>query len=317
MVPHLTDHTDTIQPFQVDGLSLSGRLVRMGATVDRVLSQHDYPDTVSRMLGELMAMAAVLGAALKFEGRMTAETRGDGPIRLLAVDFMSDGKMRGYASFDAQRVAEAEAAGGLAESPVPRLIGAGLLALTVDQGPETELYQGIVQLDGATLAECAHSYFQQSDQIDTALKLAVERRDDGWRAGAISMQRLAELGPGDQPVLPIDREDNWRTAMALLGTATPAELTDPELSDHKLLYRLFHEQGVRVFDARSICFGCSCSDERALAVLRRMPATEIEDLAIDGVLEVICQFCNRTQNFTPQYIMNPAPGEAGHDSKLV
>ncbi|MGY8994928.1 MAG: Hsp33 family molecular chaperone HslO, partial [Alphaproteobacteria bacterium] len=102
-----------------------------------------------------------------------------------------------------------------------------------------------------------------------------------------------------------------------LGTATPAELTDPELSDHKLLYRLFHEQGVRVFDARSICFGCSCSDERALAVLRRMPATEIEDLAIDGVLEVICQFCNRTQNFTPQYIMNPAPGEAGHDSKLV
>lgn len=207
MVPDLTDQTDTIQPFQVDGLHLSGRLVRMGATVDRVLSQHDYPDTVSRMLGELMAMAAVLGAALKFEGRMTAETRGDGPIRLLAVDFMSDGQMRGYASFDAERLAEAEASGGLAESPVPRLIGAGLLALTVDQGPETELYQGIVQLDGATLAECAHSYFQQSDQIDTALKLAVERKPDGWRAGAISMQRLAELGAGDEPVLSADRED--------------------------------------------------------------------------------------------------------------
>ncbi len=310
MVPDLTDQTDTIQPFQVDGLHLSGRLVRMGATVDRVLSQHDYPDTVSRMLGELMAMAAVLGAALKFEGRMTAETRGDGPIRLLAVDFMSDGQMRGYASFDAERLAEAEASGGLAESPVPRLIGAGLLALTVDQGPETELYQGIVQLDGATLAECAHSYFQQSDQIDTALKLAVERKPDGWRAGAISMQRLAELGAGDEPVLSADREDNWRTAMALLGTATPGELTDPDLSDHSLLYRLFHEQGVRVFDARPISFGCSCSDERALAVLRNMPAAEIEDLAIDGVLEVICQFCNRTQHFTPQFIMNPAPGTA-------
>lgn len=310
MVPDLTDQTDTIQPFQVDGLHLSGRLVRMGATVDRVLSQHDYPDTVSRMLGELMAMAAVLGAALKFEGRMTAETRGDGPIRLLAVDFMSDGQMRGYASFDAERLAEAEASGGLAESPVPRLIGAGLLALTVDQGPETELYQGIVQLDGATLAECAHSYFQQSDQIDTALKLAVERKPDGWRAGAISMQRLAELGAGDEPVLSADREDNWRTAMELLGTATPGELTDPDLSDHSLLYRLFHEQGVRVFDARPISFGCSCSDERALAVLRNMPAAEIEDLAIDGVLEVICQFCNRTQHFTPQFIMNPAPGTA-------
>jgi molecular chaperone Hsp33 len=310
VVSDLTNPSDTIQPFQVDGLSLSGRLVRMGDTVDRVLSQHDYPDTVSRMLGELMAMAAVLGAALKFEGRMTAETRGDGPIRLLAVDFMSDGQMRGYASFDAERLAQAEAAGGLAESPVPRLIGNGLLALTVDQGPETELYQGIVQLDGATLAECAHSYFQQSDQIDTALKLAVERKAEGWRAGAISMQRLAELGPGGQPVLSADREDNWRTAMALLGTATPSELTDAGLSDHTLLYRLFHEQGVRVFDSRRIAFGCNCSDERALAVLRRMPATEIEDLAIDGVLEVICQFCNRTQHFSPSDIMNPPEEEA-------
>jgi molecular chaperone Hsp33 len=303
VVSVLTDHNDAIQPFQVDGLNLSGRLVRLGATVDGVLSQHDYPASVSHLLGELMVMAAVLGAALKFEGRLTAETRGDGPIRLLAVDFMSDGQMRGYGSFDAKRLAEAEALAGVGESPVPRLLGSGVLALTVDQGPDTELYQGIVQLDGATLAECAHSYFRQSDQIDTALKLAVEQRDGGWRAGAISMQRLAELGPGDQPVLSTDREDDWRTAMALLGTATPGELTDPELSDHALLYRLFHEQGVRVFDARPVRFGCSCSDARALAVLRRMPATDIEDLTVDGVLEVICQFCNRTQIFTPEDVM--------------
>jgi len=304
VVPQLI--TDSIQPFQVDGLSLSGRLVRMGDTVDRVLSQHSYPEPVSRLLGELMALAAALGAGLKFEGRLTAETRGDGPIRLLAVDFMSDGAMRGYASFDRKRVEEAAADPACEMSPVPHMLGSGLLALTVDQGPDTELYQGIVQLDGATLADCAHGYFQQSDQVDTGLKLAVERQERGWRAGAITLQRLAELGAGDEPVFRADREDAWRTGMALLGTATAGELTDAELASNDLLYRLFHEQGVRVFEPRGIRFGCSCSDERAMAVLCRMSATQIDDLAVDGVLEVICQFCNRAQTFTPEQVHEAA-----------
>jgi len=306
VVPELSESADTIQPFQIDGLSLSGRFVRMGETVERVLSQHDYPDIVSHLLGELMVLAAALGAGLKFEGRLTAETRGDGPIRLLAVDFMSDGQMRGYASYDADRLSIAQENEASGNSPVPHFIGVGLLALTVDQGADTELYQGIVQLDGATLADCAHRYFQQSDQVDTALKLAVDRRNGSWRAGAISVQRLAELGPGDQAVMSADREDAWRTGMALLGTATTSELTDPDLSAHSLLYRLFHEQGVRVYDQRRIVFGCSCSDERALGVLRRIPATELDDLVVDGVIEVICQFCNRCQVFTPEDLQAPA-----------
>lgn len=297
---------DAIQPFQVEGLHLSGRVVRLSDAVDRVLAQHAYPDAVSRLLGELMALAAALGSGLKFDGRMTVETRGDGPIRLIAVDYMSDGQMRGYASYDAERVAQA--ADGAAAGPVPRLIGNGLMALTVDQGADTELYQGLVSLEGATLADCAHNYFRQSEQIDTALKLAVDHRDGGWKAGAITMQRIAELGAGDMPVLSGDREDNWRKAVALLSSATADELTDPALATNTLLYRLFHEDGVRVYEARDVRFGCSCSQQRAMAVLRRIPATEIDDLLIDGVVEVVCQFCNRRQVFTPEEI---AMGDEG------
>lgn len=295
------DGLDAIQPFQVEGLHLSGRVVRLSEAVDRVLTQHDYPEAVSRLLGELMALAAALGGGLKFDGRMTVETRGDGPIRLIAVDYMSNGQMRGYASHDAERVAEAEA-GGSAGGPVPRLIGNGVMALTVDQGPDTELYQGLVSLEGATLADCAHNYFRQSEQIDTALKLAVAHRDGSWRAGAITMQRIAELGAGDMPVLSADREDDWRKAVALLSTATGDELTDPALSTQTLLFRLFHEDGVRVYETKDVSFGCTCSEQRAMAVLRRIPATEIDDLLIDGVVEVICQFCNRRQVFTPEEI---------------
>jgi len=293
---------DAIQPFQVEGLQLSGRLVRLGDTVDRVLAQHAYPDAVSHLLGELMALAAALGGGLKFDGRMTAEVRADGPVRLLAVDYTSDGRMRGYAGFDRERVAAEMDDPATRLSPVPHLLGKGLMALTVDQGGDTELYQGIVELDGATLADCAHRYFQQSDQIDTALKLAVERRGGAWRAGAITMQRLAELGPGDEPIATAEREDDWRKGVALLGSATSDELTDPQLSAHRLLYRLFHEDGVRVYRTKELSFGCTCSEKRALAVLRRIPATELEHLVVDGIVEVVCQFCNRRQVFTPAEI---------------
>jgi molecular chaperone Hsp33 len=270
----------------------------LGETVDRVLHQHAYPEPVSVLLGELMALAAALGSGLKFDGRLTAETRGDGPVRLLAVDFMSDGRMRGYASFDRERVAEIERSGLESLNSVPHLLGSGVLVLTVDQGPDMEIYQGIVSLDGVTLADTAHRYFQQSDQIDSAVKLAVARQGDTWRAGALTMQRLAELGPGDVPITSAEREDNWRKAVVLLSTATGDEMTDPELDSNRLLYRLFHEDGVRVYDRRPVRFECTCSDDRALAVLRSMPRAELEDMVVDGTIEVTCQFCNRTQGFT-------------------
>jgi len=301
---------DLIQPFQIVNLGLTGRLVRLGDTVDRVLTQHAYPEPVSILLGELMALAAALGSGLKFDGRLTAETRGDGPVRLLAVDFMSDGRMRGYASFDRDRVGEVERRMPDALNSVPHFLGAGVLVLTVDQGADMELYQGIVTLEGATLADSAHLYFQQSDQIDSAVKLAVARHGERWRAGALTMQRLAELGPGDVPISSAEREDNWRKAVVLLATATGAEMTDPGLDANRLLYRLFHEDGVRVYDRRPVRFGCTCSDDRALAVLQSMPPGDLADLVDDGAIVVTCQFCNRTQSFTLADVETAEPLES-------
>ncbi len=290
---------DAIQPFQLGELSLSGRLVRLGPALDRILSQHDYPDSVSRVLGELIVIAVVLGAGLKFEGRLTAETRGDGPVRLLAVDYTSDGEVRGYAGYDPERLVTGRSA--LAE-----LIGKGLLVLTVDQGPDSEIYQSVVELDGPALADCMRGYFRQSDQIDTALEVAVARRGRAWRAGAIALQRLAELGPGDEPVSRADRQEAWNTTMVLMSSVAGEELTDPGLTSHGLLYRLFHDVGVRVHAPKDVRFGCSCSDERALAVLRRLPAQSVEEFVVGGEIEVVCKFCNRRQTFRPEEVMRPS-----------
>ena len=291
---------DSIQPFQVGDLNLSGRLVRLGSTLDTILSQHDYPEVVSNVLGELIVIAVVLGAGLKFEGRLTAETRGDGPLHLLAVDYMSDGRVRGYAGYDPERLAAGS-------PPLSRLVGEGVLVLTVDQGPDSEIYQSVVRLDGPALADCVRSYFRQSEQIDTALEVAVARQGAAWRAGAIALQRLAELGPGDEPVSRADRQDAWNTTMVLMSSVTGEELTDPGLTSNGLLYRLFHDVGVRVHAPRDVRFGCTCSDERTLAVLRRMPAESVDEFVVSGEIEVICKFCNRRQSFTPDEVKRPSP----------
>src|SRR5260221_8195049 len=197
---------DVIQPFQIDGPGLRGRLIRLGASVDAVLGRHDYPEPVARLLGETLALAAALSGALKYDGVFSLQTKGDGPIRMMVVDVTSEGAMRGYAAFDAERLAAATAAVGGAPlaAPVPRLLGQGHLAFTVDQGPDTERYQGIVELVGGTMADCAHHYFRQSEQLQAGIRLASGRAagPDGslcWRAGALMLQRLPGPGSGTPP----------------------------------------------------------------------------------------------------------------------
>ncbi len=287
---------DLIQPFRLETLGVIGRVVRLGDTVDTVLRQHAYPAPVSHMLGETLALAACVAGALKFAGVLTVQTKGDGPLRLMVADYATGGAMRGYAAFDAERVADARAG-----EPVPRLLGAGVLALTVDQGPDTERYQGIVSLDGGTLADCALSYFRQSDQRHSVVKLAAGRTFDGhWRAGALMLQREpGEGGVGGSGGAPRDDTDEpWRRALTLAGSATTAELLDADLAPDRLLYRLYHEDGVRVFQPSPLDFGCRCSRDRAAAVLVALPAGEVPGLTIDGAIHVTCQFCNRTESFT-------------------
>src|SRR5215469_13902861 len=202
---------DIVQPFQVDPFRLRGRLVRLGPALDRILTRHDYPAPVATLLGEAIALAISLSGALKYEGVFTLQTKGDGPIRLLVADVTTAGAVRGYAQFDADKLAQLGSDAGLS---VPRLLGAGYLALTVDQGEHTERYQGIVALQGSTLAECVHHYFRQSEQVEAALKVAVTQALDEsgarrWRAGALMIQRL----PREAFTLERETEDEaWRRA---------------------------------------------------------------------------------------------------------
>ncbi|HEX9809263.1 MAG TPA: Hsp33 family molecular chaperone HslO [Alphaproteobacteria bacterium] len=288
---------DLVQPFRVERAGLRGRFVRLGPLLTEVLNRHDYPEPVAELLGEVMALTALLGSALKFDGVFTLQTSGKGPVAILVADMTSDGALRGYAQFDPGRVAEV---GEGDSGPVPSLLGPGHLAFTVDQGSVNDRYQGIVELTGATLADCIHHYFRQSEQIDAALKVAVARDEAAeggtrWHAGAIMVQRLpaeaASAGPAAED------EDDWREAVALMGSATPEELTDPCLPPDRLLYRLFHEPGVRAYAPQGLSPGCRCSRRRVARTLAAFPRAEVMALMEEGVVSVRCEFCGESYVF--------------------
>jgi molecular chaperone Hsp33 len=282
---------DLIQPFVIEATSLHGRLIRLGPTVDAILTRHDYPSAVKALLAEFLALTAGLGSALKFEGVFSLQVKGDGPVRSVFTDMTTEGELRGCADL----VGEAPPVNEVRMAPVPRLLGAGYMAFTVDQGEHTDLYQGIVELQGATLIECVHHYFQQSEQFSAAVKLATDSPNgSGWRAGALTLQRI----PGEEGSFAEEEmQDAWRRATVLMGSCRNEELTDPDLSPYDLLYRLFHEDGVRVFRRRPLSFGCRCSRDRAARILRVMSAEDIEEYLIDGKIIVTCQFCNSSEIF--------------------
>jgi molecular chaperone Hsp33 len=296
-LPRDTGPDDLVQPFRIDPFALRGRLVRLGPTIDRILSQHTYPEPVAAMLGEAITLAVVLAGALKYDGIFTLQTKGDGPIRLMVADVSTAGAVRGYAQYDAAKL-EAALSGVGAEAPsVPGLVGSGYIAFTVDQGEDTDRYQGIVELTGSTLAECAQHYFRQSEQIQAGIKLSVGRAGRGgtWRGGGLMLQRVPP--EGGFGVIADDVEDGWRQAMVLMSSATAEELVDPDLPPHGLLFRLFHEQGVRVYQTHPLEARCRCSRERIEGILRLFPTAELEDMRKDGVTTVTCQFCNQSYLF--------------------
>ena len=297
---------DLIQPFQIETMAAQGRLVRLGDAIDAILGAHDYPEPVAVMLGECMTLAALLAGGIEYDGVLTLQLKGDGPITVLVADVTSDGGLRGYAQFEAAKIdaalADARDLSGPAQ-PVPLLLGEGHLAFTVDQGSDTQRYQGLVALDGATVAECAHNYLRQSVQLDAAVKLAVARTGadgrEAWRAGGLMVQRMAGKA-GPQPsgaATDPERDDAWRRAVILMGSSTNAELLDAALHPHRLLYRLFNEDGVRVFEPVALGMQCRCSLERVRQVLRSFPRTEIETMKVDGKVVVTCEFCNAAYEF--------------------
>lgn len=284
---------DLIQPFKIEGQAVRGRLVRLGPLVDSVLGRHQYPQAVAALLSEMVALAGALAGMLKYEGVFTLQTKGDGPIRMMVADVTSGGDVRGYAQFDADRLTGIGVGEGGIGLSVPRLLGAGYLAFTVDQGAHTERYQGIVELHGATLADCVHHYFRQSEQLDAVVKVAAGQVAGSWRSGALMLQRLPPtVGTADEA------EDGWRRALAFMASSTDAELLDPQLSPNDLLYRLFHEDGVRVFAPSDLRAGCRCTRERVERVLRSLSPADVADLTVDGKVVATCEFCSAAYSFS-------------------
>jgi len=217
--------------------------------------------------------------------------------------------MRGYAQFDAEAIVRAAASATGPQQMVPKLIGNGVMAITVDQGADTQRYQGIVPLEGAPLADCAHNYLRQSVQLEAVIKLASERVSgpDGrprWRSGGLLLQRMVDNGTQWQSGDPRDPdlEEAWRRAVILLGSCTSAELLDPALHPNDLLYRLFNEDGVRVFEASPLAMRCRCSRERVAGVLKSFPRSEIEKMKEGDDVVVACEFCNSGYRFDPDSI---------------
>ncbi len=290
---------DLVLPFQAEQADVLGRLVKLGPTVDTILSRHDYPEPVSRLLGEAVALTALLGAALKFDGKFILQASTDGPVDLLIADYQVPGELRGYARFDAERVA--------ALAPGEKLLGEGHLAMTIDRGAETERYQGVVPLEGESLTEAAHTYFQQSEQLPTFIRLAVARhyrpgeggdKNWSWRAGGLLVQKLTREGGhgGGQGTI---AEEDWTRASALAETVEDHELLDPTLPPDRLLYRLFHEEQVRAYRPVPLESYCSCSRERVEELLKRFSTEDLAEMVVDGEVWVTCEFCNRRYNFDP------------------
>lgn len=291
---------DYVLPFQIEASQLRGRLVKLGPTLDEILTRHAYPDPVARFLAETISLAVLLSSMLKYEGIFTLQTKGDGPISMMVADVTSVGDIRAYAQFDEEALRKAGDDVDIA--PAPALLGKGHIAFTVDQGQDTERYQGVVELYGKTLADCVQHYFRQSEQIETGLTVTADREvhDDGskgaWRAGGIMLQRL----PVDptQKLMGTVNPDDWRRAMVLLSTVSGDELLDADLPGSDLAYRLYHEDGVRIWDAHQLRFGCRCSRERVSTMLSNLPRLEVESLRVaDGTVEVDCQFCSSIYRF--------------------
>ena len=290
---------DLVAAFQIEQQPARGRIVRLGAVVDQILKQHAYPEPVANLLGEVCVLAALVGASLKFEGRLIVQAQGDGPVAYVVADYDTSGGLRGYCRFDPDKVAAIS--GGFSRPGAGALLGKGLFVMTIDPVEMKDRYQGMTEIEGETLALCAERYFAQSEQTPTRVRLAVgELQNDhgrSWRAGGLIIQNIA----GDDARG--DTDDAWDRAQALFQTLGEDELLDPQIAPETLLYRLFHEDGVRMFEPRPLRAFCRCSPERVVDMLRAFPAEDRDGMIEqDGAIRVTCEYCSKVYEVAPEEV---------------
>ena len=300
----LTSYQDLLQPFLIHHSSVSGRVVRLGKSVDAILSQHAYPPAVSHLLAEMCVLAGLLSVNLKGHGKLTMQIRGDGDIEFMVVDVTASGALRGYAEMKEGAVFADD------ERDLRTLVGKGYLAITLQKGDTP--YQGIVELSGDSISESMQHYFTNSEQSIVFMKIAVEKREEQgeviWTAGGLMIQQIPKEGGKplegavsdnneSETTAEEDLVEEWNHSKALAATIKDEELLDIYLSPQALLYRLYNEDGVWVYDAEEFRAECSCSREKVIQTLEQFPDTELEDMMEDGSLEVKCQFCSSNEVF--------------------
>ena len=286
---------DQCLPFQIEGQDIKGRVVRLGRSVNEILTKHNYPDAISILMGQSLAFTALIGTLMKYDGILTAQMKGNGDFRVLVSDFHKEGEnalgnIRGYASFE-EHIDASES--------INELFGEnGYLAITIDQGKFMERYQGIVKLEGETMSDAAEEYFKSSEQLPTKVMLACAKDENGqWQAGAIMIQHYARTAEDEFSRDETETDDHWNTASVLLGSLKEEELLDRNLSLQDLLIRLYHESGIRVFSHSDVAAGCRCNEDKIRTALASLDLQELQEVAEDGMVTVTCDFCTKNHNF--------------------
>lgn len=306
--PDSSDNIDDIvTAFQLEGRAVRGRVLRSSETLNAILSAHNYPEPVARILGEAVMLAALVGDALKFNGRLIVQASGNGPLSFVVADYTAGKGVRGFASMNREAVEEAIRTSTTHVPMIATLLGKGSFAMTIDRGSDVNQYQGIVPLEGQSLAQSAEHYFAQSEQTPTKIRLAVgeiwdEAGNKSWRGGGALIQALA---PDDTRGAV---EDDWEHALALFSTVEDAELLDPALTTGQLLYRLFNEDGVRLFEATALKRHCSCVRERLARIIASFPKEDQVHMQVDGEVVMTCEYCNRDWIFTPEEVAKAGQG---------
>ncbi|MGH1369920.1 MAG: Hsp33 family molecular chaperone HslO [Maritimibacter sp.] len=323
---------DTILPFQLDRADVRGRVVRLDGVLDSVLEQHDYPDQIEQLVAEAALLTAMIGQTIKLRWKLSIQVRGSGPARIIATDYYAPEKegdparIRAYASFDPDRIEP-----GIAPFD---LIGQGYFAVLIDQGAGTTPYSGLTPIAGGSLAQCAQTYFAQSEQLPTRFSLTFGRAQtpgeaESWRAGGVMLQHMPKASPhvageggsgeggllsGADLLSDENDQENWQRANVLLDTVEEMELIGPTVSPTELLVRLFHEESPRVYDPQPVKFGCTCSADRVRESLSIYSAKDIAHMTTDeGIVTADCQFCGAHYTFDPATLGKDAkelPGDS-------
>jgi molecular chaperone Hsp33 len=291
----MTVHSDFVIPFQLDKTPIRGGFVRLNTQMRQIIDQHNYPPLVNRYLSESVALTLALINCFKFDGLFTFQISSSGPLRLVVVDVTKEGHIRACARFDEEKIQEISVHD---DHRVQSVFGAGQLAFTIEPEDSSERYQGIVELTGATLSECLHHFFRQSEQIETGIVVVSQGpgKDDNLVASALMIQRMptsSNAEEKDQDQI----EDDWFRSLSVLGTLQPKEMLDPALSENVLLYRLFWENGIRIHTPKAFIAQCRCSRERIQGMLMNFNEEARQEMVVDGKIDVKCEFCGTNYRF--------------------